>query len=69
MTLNVVPCIATGANQLSICKNNKRNVGTGVQPRLGENGVNSGNEVHSNKVTKFSLWEFLHEIIYLAMLF
>ena len=50
MTLNAVQSRATGANQFSICKNNSREVGTDVQPRLAEFGINSGNEVHSNKV-------------------
>ena len=40
--------MATGANHFFICKNYRRDVGTGVQPRLDVVGINSGNEVHSN---------------------
>ncbi len=40
----------TGANNFFICENNGRDVGTDVQPRLAEVGINSGNVVHSNVV-------------------
>ena len=50
MTLNAALCIATGTNLCFICKNNRRDVGTGAQPRLVVVGINSGNVVHSNVV-------------------
>ena len=48
--MNDVLSRANGANEFFICKNNRRDVGTDVQLILGEIGINSGNEVHSNEV-------------------
>ena len=43
-------CTAIGVNQFFMCKNNRGDVGTDVQTRLAEVGMNSGNIVHSNVV-------------------
>ena len=49
-----------------LCKNNKRDVGTYVQPRFAEVGEAV---VKKFTVTHFTLWESLHETIYLGMFF